>query len=152
MASPYVGRRENMIESRARYQGKPRRHRLQMTGLEIAALDATVRALTLTPFSIGKHTLDRMAEKNISRADVTLAIQQGRCFEVNDNGANGLNICLRYDGEIKSTIVVLSLLSRTVVTTYTNGRGDSHRTIALGEYRWQTNAANETAKYLGRVQ
>ena len=76
------------------------------------------------------HAADRMAQKDITGREIEIALTYGRIIEVHDD-AGEYRAVIRHDfGRPKvGVVVVISLTTGKIITTWKNAGSDNHRTL-----------------------
>lgn len=121
------------------------RHRLQMPRQERIFLDTFIRKLSGWNLDGNPHLFERLMEKNITREQVLEALKRGIVVEVKSNG----RFVVRFDQPMQDSVVaVVDVPRRTVVTAWRNRAGDTHLTLNLAAYTWQTTAQSVCAAFL----
>jgi hypothetical protein len=113
-----------------------RKHRKQMTQSEIRFAESFVRKTDGWNLA-ENHTLERMAQKQITKQDLIDTLRFGEVIEVNSLGRLVLRLRLKLTPTMKrGTCVVISVTNKVVVTAWFNSEKDHHATLDLSEYRW----------------
>jgi hypothetical protein len=120
------------------------KHRKQMTLAEIQYTETLVHAITDWRFD-NPHLFERMMQKGVSKKDALLALKWGAVIRVQDDG----RVLMRLMNGIRSGVcVVVSLITRTLVTAWFNRPTDHHATLNLSEYTMTQNVVD----YLRSIQ
>ncbi len=112
-----------------------RKHREQMSRLEIESIMAQVRSCMNT-FSISAHTRERMSETGISEHDIRDAIRRGELIEAHRNIPGDTRVLVELIVEpVGRVSVVISLKSGEVKTVWFNNYHDTHATRDWSQYK-----------------
>lgn len=109
-----------------------RKHRTQMVSQELTALTMHVRTLPVRTPNAG-HFVDRKAERVFTITQVHDAVRSGDVIEIHNDAAPDVRVLMRDD---QGTCVVVSLVTRDIVTVYYNAPHDQHSTLNWSLYRW----------------
>ena len=112
-----------------------RKHVSQMNESERIAVETYAHSLPHYDWKRNAHITDRMAQKRISDAEITLALRKGHIVEVHANNYPEIRYIVRH--EIGSrAICVCSSTRGNVITVWTNNTGDKHNTLDASQYQW----------------
>jgi hypothetical protein len=110
-----------------------RKHRSQMNGAEIEALESFIHTRVLP--NPGGHADGRMQQKGVSTKELDRALECGNVIEIHKE-AWEVRALVRHE----MVCVVVGLESKATVTTWKNALDDNHSTIDMTPYTWQVDA------------
>lgn len=111
-----------------------RKHRHQMNDEEIQAVEDLVHSQPSSSWNFGPHAMDRMKAKGVTYEQAIETLRSGYLVEINEN--RDLCVVFRNDSGKSSVCVVVSLRTRWFVTSWRNGKRDTHTTLDATKYRW----------------
>ena len=112
-----------------------RKHVSQMTENERMAAETYAHTLPRYEWKSNAHVTDRMTQKRISDAEVTLALRRGHIVEIHGNNAPDIRFVMRYETD-KRAVCVCSSTKGNVITVWANALNDNHHTLDLSQYKW----------------
>ena len=112
-----------------------RKHASQMTQAERQFVEGVIHGSA--NWQVVSHATVKAQQRKVSHTEVLETLKTGSVIEVHQNAYPDIRALVRKTFATYSVCVVVSLISKRIITNYINSANDHHATLNTSEYQWK---------------